>query len=542
MNNKDLRKKVFYQIFPRSFKDYNNDGNGDLKGIIEKLDYIKSLNIDAIWLCPVYETEFKDAGYDVLDYFKIWSQFGTIEDFKQLVAEAKKRNIDIMMDIVLNHTSTNHVWFQKAIENVDNPEHDYYIWANTPSKAESIFGGSAWEYVPSVKKYYLHLFAKEQADLNWGNKATVKAMAEVIDFWYQLGVRYFRLDAVQHVAKDFLGDQMQHSFATHMLQYLQNFVDMAFKDKPDAYLIGEATGINNQQIIDFSQGKNQIMSAFYNFNIWWVGWGKETGRNGYDPNWKITQLTNSNNLDIQNNPNIKGDYVTNFLSNHDTSRAISRWGDEKFFWKESAKSLALFQFSLKGSQVVYYGEEIGMTNPNFLNRNEFRDVDALNSYKIFVDEQKRYSEEEMTTFHNINGRDNTRYPMKWDDTINFGFNKGTKTWIKTGTSKNPDNVAKQEKDKTSILNFYRELINFKKNESYADFWNTDDTEFRVLENNVFQVIKKYQNKELIILINLTPYNKEIFKISYTKTHLRSYTDNKKITTYLRPYESVVFEK
>ncbi|UVD81907.1 alpha-amylase family glycosyl hydrolase [Mycoplasma iguanae] len=542
MNLKQWKDKVIYQIFPKSFYDANNDGSGDLLGIIKKLDYIKSLNVDVIWLCPIYKTDFADAGYDVLDYFAIWEKFGTLADFELLVQEAKKRDMEIMLDIVLNHTSKSHPWFKKALESENNLEHNYYIWADKPNNAESIFGGSAWEYVPHLKKYYFHLFAKEQVDLNWSHPKTIEAMASIINFWYNLGIRCFRLDAIQHVNKEFTDQGVIHSFGENMVLYLQRFLDLILKDKKDILFVGEASAINHDKILQYAQGKDKISSSFYNFSWWWIGWSKSTGRNGYDANWKIQDFAHKDMIKIQNNKKIDTNFLTNFLTNHDTSRAISRWGNENIFWKESAKSLALLQFGTKGAQVIYFGEEIGMLNPNFQNCHEFRDVDALVAYDIFVNQKQVYSENEMTKYLAINGRDNSRYPMQWDkNKPNFGFNKGTKTWIKTGRSEKPNFVNEQENDPTSILNFYRQLTKLRQAPEYKDIWINGTQKMSLKANDLIIFQKTKANKKLLFLINIS--GKEILnikKFNFTKLILDSYDDNKIFNYSLRPYESKVF--
>ncbi|MGZ9413457.1 alpha-amylase family glycosyl hydrolase [Mycoplasma sp. AC157] len=534
-------EKVIYQIFPRSFKDSNNDGNGDLKGIVSKLDYLSELGVDAIWLCPIYDTEFADAGYDVLDYKKIWSVFGTMEDFKELVSKAKEKNIEIIMDIVLNHTSNKHQWFLKAIESEKNQEHNYYIWTDKPGKEESIFGGSAWQYVPSLNKYYFHLFAKEQVDLNWESEFTINAMVDVIDFWYKLGVRGFRLDAIQHVHKEINKGKFKHSFGSKMVQYLQKFLNKIYETKNDVFFIGEASGIQPDTALKYGKGKEKIADNFYNFGSWWIGWGKQTGRNGYDANWNTNDFANSSILEYQNNSEIKNYMITNFSSSHDTARSISRWGDENLYWKESAKSFALYQFSLKGIQTILYGEEIGLKNPVFNCRHEFRDVDALNAYRIFVDEQKLYTEQEMTRFHNINSRDNSRVPMVWDKTENFGFNKGTKTWIKKSGYYRESSVAEQEQRSDSILNFYKSIIQLRK--KYKEILISGNSKMKLLDNGVIQ-IERFDdfNNKIISLINLTKKELDINikNILNKEILISSYTDKKGIKNTLRPYESIMF--
>ncbi|UUD38151.1 alpha-amylase family glycosyl hydrolase [Mycoplasmoides fastidiosum] len=533
------KNKIIYQIFPRSFKDANNDGDGDLQGIIQKLDYIQSLHVDIIWLCPIYETEFADAGYDVIDYFSVWSKFGTLEDFKQLVKAAKKRNIDIMMDVVLNHTSSKNKWFIEALKSPDQPEHQFYIWTDLPGKEESIFGGSSWTYVPHLKKYYYHLFAEEQVDLNWMNQTTIDNFAKVIDFWYGLGVKCFRLDAIQHVAKDF-GATFSHSFATHMVEILKKFNQAAFANKPDVYTFGEASGMNPQKILEYGTGINQVCQNFYNFSWWWVGWNQQTGRNGVDFNWDVSNLANPDARLYQSDVRIKTEMLTNFATNHDTARAISRWGNEGIYWEQSAKALCLLLMSLKGIPSIYFGEEIGMLNNHFQNRSEFRDVDALNAFKLLVDEKQIYSEEEMLIGHNVNSRDHSRYPMQWDGGKNYGFSENDQTWIKLGKNfENKISVANQENDPQSILNFYRDVIKLRKSSEFNQLFLDGNSHFEFSENLLW-VKRTYQNQTTLTIINLSLQEVVLTKpISYQQILFSSYRDQKSITNKLRPYEAVL---
>ena len=540
------KNKIIYQIFPRSFYDSNNDGDGDINGITKKLDYIKSLGIDAIWICPIYDTNFEDAGYDVKDYKSVWKQFGTIEDFKKMINEAKKRNIDIIMDIVLNHVSNQHEWFLKAIESTNNKEHNYFIWRKKLSKEEknapSIFGGSAWEFVPSIKKYYFHLFSTSQIDLNWEHPDTIKAMKEVIDFWYKIGVRGFRLDAIKHISKDFPeGIKTSHSWGSKVVKNLQKFNKLAFKNKKNIFILGEASGITLKELLKYGKGKDKVSTNFYNFSWWWIGWSKKTGRNGYNPNWNYKNFV-TKMKPFQENNEVTPELITNFLSNHDTSRAISRWGNENTFWNESAKSFAMMLFSLKGIPCIYYGEEIGMLNPIFNLRKDFRDVDAINAYKNMVDNKKIYSEYEMTKYHNINGRDNSRTPMQWNSLINAGFNKGSKTWIKIGDSFKKINVKNQLQNKNSILNFYKKIIKLRKNDKYKYILVDGTSKFNLLKNGLFEIIREYNGKKIVVYINLLNKIKNYQIPKNAKLLLSSWSDNKKSDNKLRSYESIMFYK
>lgn len=539
-----LEDKIFYQIFPRSFYDANNDGDGDLKGITKKLGYLKNLGINGIWLCPTYETQFVDAGYDVLDYKSVWKQFGTLDDFKKMAAKAKEYGIDIIMDIVLNHVSNEHSWFLKALESPSNKEHNYFIWRDEltqeEQKAKSIFGGSAWEYVPSLNKYYFHLFSKEQVDLNWAHPDTIKAMVDVIDFWYDLGVRGFRLDAIKHVAKTFDEVDKNPYFAWNKgaVEYLKEFSKLAFANKPDAYTLGEASGISAQELLQYGAGENKVSDNYFNFAWWWIGWGKETGRNGLDANWDYKEFAYQQ-APFQENPHITSDMFTNFLSNHDTSRSISRWGDEIFYRKEAAKTHALMLLTLKGIPCIYYGEEIGMVNVNFNDRNEFRDVDIKNGFRDLVDQNPIYSEQEFIKYLNINSRDAGRGLMQWNKSINAGFNRGHKPWIKNGRNKDEINVYAALKDPDSIFYFYKDLIALRK-DKYHDILIYGLSKIYVDQNGVLVIERSYQNQKLAVYLNPTK-NQLNLEAKPGTLIMSSYSDQKMPQTVLRPFESILIE-
>ncbi|WP_322875438.1 alpha-amylase family glycosyl hydrolase [Mycoplasmopsis felis] len=544
MKTVKLEDKILYQIFPRSFYDSNNDGDGDLKGITEKLPYLKELGINGIWLCPTYDTHFVDAGYDVLDYKSVWKQFGTLQDFKEMSLKASELGIDIIMDIVLNHVSNEHEWFKKASESENNIEHSYFIWrkelTEQEKQAQSIFGGSAWEYVDSVKKYYFHLFSKEQVDLNWSHPNTIAAMVDVINFWYDLGVRGFRLDAIKHVAKTFDNVQGNPYFAwcDGAVDFLKEFNKLAFSNKPDAYTLGEASGITAEELLEYGSGQNQVSQNYFNFAWWWIGWGK-TGRNGYDANWNYKEFVYQQQP-FQHNENIKPHMFTNFLSNHDTSRSVSRWGNEGIFREESAKAHALMLLTLKGIPCLYYGEEIGLLNTQFNSRNEFKDVDIHNGFKSLVDEQKIYSESEFIKYLNINSRDAGRSLMQWNNTINAGFNSGNKPWLNLGKNKEYINVENALKDKTSIFHFYKKLIDMRKNE-YRDVFVLGKSEISLTENALVKISRTFNDTKLTVYINLT--DKEVHqKINLGTQLLSTYKDQKNVVNVFRPYEGILIKE
>ncbi|EIE40796.1 Sucrase-isomaltase [Mycoplasmopsis canis UF31] len=544
MKTVKLEDKIFYQIFPRSFYDSNNDGDGDLKGITKKLWYLKKLGINGIWLCPTYSTNFVDAGYDVLDYKSVWEQFGTLEDFKEMASKAKKLGIDIIMDIVLNHVSNEHDWFKKAIESRENKEHNYFIWRDQLSaeeqKAQSIFGGSAWEYVPSVNRYYFHLFSKEQVDLNWEHPDTIAAMVDVINFWYDLGVRGFRLDAIKHVAKTFDEVDKNPYFAWNKgaVEFLKEFNTLAFKDKPDAYTLGEASGITAEELLKYGSGENKVSQNYFNFSWWWIGWSNETGRNGFDANWDYKQFAYQQ-APFQENEKIKPYMFTNFLSNHDTSRSISRWGDEGLYREESAKTHALMLLTLKGIPCIYYGEEIGMLNVKFNDRSEFRDVDIKNGFKGLVDDNPVYSEDEFIKYLNINSRDAGRGLMQWTKGKNAGFNKNRTPWIKNGRNKEEINAFSALKDKQSIFYFYKELISLRKTK-LRNVLVEGKSKIYVDKNGVIVIEREFKNEHLVAYINPTK-NELSLEAKSGSQLLSTYRDNKQPKNKLRPFESILIK-
>ncbi|WP_069097604.1 alpha-amylase family glycosyl hydrolase [Mesomycoplasma ovipneumoniae] len=541
----NLKDKVVYQIFVRSFYDANNDGNGDILGIYNKLEYLSDLGIDAIWLTPFYETNFVDAGYDVLDYKSIWSKFGSLNDFAKLTKKAAELNIDIIIDVVLNHVSSQHSWFKKAIESPENKEHNYFIWREKLSpeeqKATSIFGGSAWEWQPDVQKYYFHLFSTDQVDLNWAHPDTQAAFVDIINFWYDLGVRGFRLDAIKHVAKNFENVEQNpyFSWCKGAQEYLEKFNELAFKNKPDAYTFGEASGITVEELIKYGAGKSPLANNFFNFSWWWIGWSNKTGRNGFNPNWDYQDFINAQ-IPFQHNEEISPSLMSNFLSNHDTSRAISRWGDYPFFWKESAKSLALLLFSMRGIPIIYYGEEIGMTNSYFENRQDFVDIDMKNAFASLVDREKIYSESEMLIYANINSRDSGRGPLRWNLDKNNGFSS-QKAWINTSLDDPRMNVESQTLDKNSILNFYKKLIFLYKND-LKDLLVDAKAKLEITKDGICKISREFKGEKLIFYLNLTKKELPFAEKIQQKPLLSSYQDLKKPEDFLRPFESILIKE
>lgn len=392
------RELIAYQIYPKSFNDSNGDGIGDLQGVIEKLDYLKDLGIDLIWMSPIYKSPNDDNGYDISDYKEILEEFGTMEDFDNLLKEVHKRGMRLIMDLVTNHTSDEHPWFVESRSSKDNPKRDWYIWKKgksitkvdsnvEPNNWASIFGGSAWEYDSDTDEYYLHLFSKKMPDLNWENKEVRKALYEMINWWLDKGIDGFRVDAISHIKKCDYSDvpnpkglKYVPSFDKQMkqpgiLELLQDLKDNTF-NKYDVFTIAEASGITTEDLEDWAGNDNGIFSMIFQFehiNLWNMDNSDDT----LFVNFKKT-LTRWQNAIYKNG------WVALFLENHDLIRSVSRFGDEKDYWKESSKALALMYFMQMGTPFIYQGQEIGMTNADYNSIDDFDDVATIQQYKIRV--------------------------------------------------------------------------------------------------------------------------------------------------------------
>ncbi len=461
------KEAVFYQIYPRSFKDSDGDGIGDIRGIIEKLDYLKDLGVDAVWCSPMYDSPNDDNGYDIRDYRKIMDEFGTMEDFDELLSEMHKRDMKLIMDLVINHSSDEHEWFQSSVNDPDSPYKDYYIWRdgdeNTPpNNWTSIFSGPAWNYYPERKQWALHLFTKKQMDLNWENEQLRKDLYEMINWWLDKGVDGFRLDVISFISKvdglpdgngviaDLMGCKgVEHYFyGPRLHKYLNEMAENTF-NKYDAFTVGECqgTGIEMSKLMtgDYRKELNVVFSFDHIENP-----GKKRfSKYKYDLRPMAKELVNWQ-LNYGNHC-----WPTVFFENHDTTRMTSKVCPEGFYRKELSKLLAVMQMTMKGCPFIYQGQEIGMVNGEFRNMDSLRDVEALNYYKELID--KGVKEDEAYETVRAGSRDNCRTPMCWDNTENAGFTTGT-PWIETIGSYEKINVDYQSRKKSSVLNFYRKAI------------------------------------------------------------------------------------
>ena len=525
MKEKWWKNAVIYQIYPRSFMDANNDGVGDLKGIISKLDYLSFLGIDAIWLSPIYESPMEDNGYDVSDYFKIAPVFGTMEDMDELIAEAKKRNIRIIMDLVANHTSKEHVWFKQALKGKDNPYHDFFYWQDQPDQKECSFGGSSWEYVPELNEYYYHYFAKGQVDLNWTNPQVRKEVANIVNWWLDKGVAGFRMDAIELIGKDLKKGIFANGPKIH--EYLRELNENSFGKKEDSITVGEGWPTTSIAL-DYTRPENHELDMMFQFESACIT--NNTNPLGkFDP--VALDLVKLKKVFERWHHDLYGKaWNAWFWENHDLTRSVSRFGDDRFYRVESAKALAIMLLMTQGTPYIYQGEEIGMTNAYYKKLSDYDDIDAHGNYQAFVVDKKIATHEKFMEGLQKGARDNSRTPMQWNDSVNAGFNAGAKTWLKVVPNYKEINVEKSLKDKDSILYTYKDLIALRKLK--------EDPYLMVYE-------REWKDQKLLVVINFDGDEHVIdLPMDVKKVVLSNYKDSvcslSKVT--LRPYEAIIFER
>ena len=544
----DFSSKVVYQIYPKSFMDSNGDGLGDLKGIIEKLDYLKELGPDYLWLTPVFVSPQNDNGYDVADYCSIDPRFGTMEDMEELIREADKRGMGLMLDMVFNHTSTDHEWFQKALAG-DEKYQNYYIFREgtpdqVPTNWQSKFGGSAWEYVPSLGKWYLHLFDVSQADLNWDNPEVRDELKKVILYWKEKGVKGFRFDVVNLISKpdtfenDYEGDGRRfYTDGPHIHEYLKELTRDTGID--DMITVGEMSSTTLENCIRYSAPEEKELSMCFNFHHLKVDYKNGDKWALMEPDrMALKKLFEKWQTGMQEGHG----WNALFWCNHDQPRTVSRFGDEEKYWKESAKMLAAAIHLMRGTPYIYQGEELGMTNAHYTSISQYRDVESLNYYKILLKQGK--TEKEALEILAARSRDNGRTPVQWSDGKNAGFTEGT-PWLEVTANYKDINAEKQIKDKDSIYSFYKNLVAMRKDK---DVISKGTIEFFEKENeDVLAYRRTCGEEELIVLNNLT--GKEIaVPAEAAWTEYRKLVGNYEgvqsgggcIT--LRPFETVALEK
>ena len=458
---------TIYQIYPKSFCDSGSQGTGDIKGIISKLDYLNHLSVDAIWLTPVYASPMIDNGYDISDYYAINPQFGTMEDFDLLLSEAHQRGIRIVMDIVVNHTSTEHAWFQSALGDKNSPYRDYYIWKDpvdgqAPTNWQSKFGGNAWEMDEATGQYFLHLFAKEQADLNWENPVVREEVKDVISFWAEKGVDGFRLDVINLISKqqdfpnDDIGDGRRfYTDGPRVHEYLKEISEAVFQ-KYGSVTVGEMSSTTLEHCQKYSNIDNSELSMVFNFHHLKVDY--TNGEKWTNAPFDFLQLKSIFNH-WQTGLNGKG-WGALFWCNHDQPRVVSRLGNDKQYRIESAKMLAASVHMMQGTPYIYQGEEIGMTNPGYTDISQYRDVESTNMYDIMVN-RDGVAHEDMMAILAQKSRDNSRTPMQWNREAYAGFSQ-SQPWLDVANNYTEINAEQALEDKDSVFYFYKSLIELRK--------------------------------------------------------------------------------
>ena len=556
MEKRWWKESVVYQIYPRSFCDSNGDGIGDLNGITGKLDYLKELGIDVIWLSPVYKSPNDDNGYDISDYQAIMDEFGTMEDFDRMLATAHEKGIKIMMDLVVNHTSDEHKWFIESRKSTDNPYRDYYIWrpakedGSLPNNWGSCFSGPAWEYDKTTDMYFLHLFSKKQPDLNWDNPAVRQDVFDMMNWWLKKGVDGFRMDVISLISKEpGLPDKEPgiNGYATfnvsangpHVHEYLQEMRQKALNNA-DTITVGECSGVTLEEAKKYARSDEKELNMVFQFEHMDVDSDEKAGK------WTTRKM------DLRNLKKIltrwqKGlqDIAWNSLywENHDQPRSVSRFGNDSDEYREiSAKMLATCIHMMQGTPYVYQGEELGMTNCPFNTLDNFRDLESINAFHELT-EQGKMTEEDMMAAIGYKGRDNARTPMQWDDSAYAGFSTAT-PWIMVNPNYTKINARDQINREDSVFKYYQKLIKLR-HESELIVYGTYDL---ILDDDkdIYAYIRTLDDEKLIVYCNFSENTREVElpeEFTNGKVLISNYIDakvNHKIT--LRPYEAIVIQK
>ena len=553
-------KSVVYQIYPKSFNDTTGSGEGDIRGIIEKLDYLKELGVEVIWITPMYKSPQNDNGYDISDYYNIDPNYGTMADFEEMLSEAHKRKLKIVMDIVVNHSSTENEWFKKS-ESGDPEYKDFYIWKDAvdgkePTNWQSKFGGNAWKYSEKRGQYYLHLFDVTQADLNWENENVRKKVYEMIRFWLNKGVDGFRLDVINLISKDqrFLNDdgtdtrfvpdgRRFYTDGPRIHEFLKEMNREAFGGG-ELITVGEMSSTSLDNCIRYSNPDEKELSMAFSFHHLKVDYpnGEKWAKAPFDfvelkkifSKWQIGMYEGNG-------------WNATFWNNHDQPRALSRFGNDKEYHSESAKMLATVLHGLQGTPYIYQGEEFGMTNPYFDNIEKYRDVESTNNYKILLN--KGCSEEEAIEILMQKSRDNSRTPVQWNDSENAGFTSGT-PWIGVPENYKKINAETALKDKNSIFYHYKKLIDLRRNEELIITGRYEDIDLK--NKSVYAYKRVGENGELVVISNFYEPEVEfelerngVTGLENAKILLSNYETEPEIKDgkiILKPYESIIFKR
>ena len=547
MTKKWWHDKVAYQIYPKSFLDSNGDGIGDLRGIISKLDYLKELGIDIIWLSPIYKSPFVDQGYDILDYYSIAEEFGTMEEFDELLEEAKKRDMYIIMDLVINHCSDKHEWFQKALADLDGEYADYFYFrngknGNPPSNYRSYFGGSAWEQVPGTDMYYLHMFSKEQPDLNWENPNLRQILYNMINWWLEKGLAGFRIDAIINIKKnldfpDFEPDGNDGMAGCWKMvdsvdgvgEFLEELKTNTFQ-KYDAFTVGEVFNMKEDELPQFI-GENGHFSTIFDFSAHCLSDGEH---GWYDApaidfkEWRDTIIKSQ--LEIQ-----QYGFEANIIENHDEPRGVSRFLPEYAQTPAGTKMIGTINILLRGIPFIYQGQEIGMKNAVWSSIEEFDDISTKDQYHMA--REAGFTDEEALKVCNRMSRDNARTPVQWNNQENAGFTTGT-PWLKVNSNYKEINVENQENDDDSVLNYYRRLISIRKIPEYKDVFTYgrfipvyQDTDYTMA------FYRKDENQRILVAANFGKETEELELEYSVKCVILSNKNKTEISTQILKLES-----
>ena len=548
------KESVVYQIYPRSFMDSNGDGIGDLNGITEKLDYLKELGIDVIWLSPVYQSPNDDNGYDISDYQAIMTEFGTMEDYDRMLARAHELGIKIMMDLVVNHTSDEHAWFVESRKSVDNPYRDFYIWrpgkedGSEPNNWGSAFSGSAWKYDPQTDMYFLHLFSKKQPDLNWDNPKVRDAVFDMMNWWCEKGIDGFRMDVISLISKpeglpdgpageNGYGDSGCAN-GPHVHEYLQE-MNRRVLSKYDLITVGEAAGVTLEEAKKYANADGSELNMVFQFEH--TGAGKDAHNHyGKWDSEKMPLLEWKATLSKWQTGLAGNAWNSLYLSNHDQPRSVSRYGNDSEEYREvSAKMLATCLHMMQGTPYVYQGEELGMTNVYFDKLEDYRDVESLNAYKEMT-ETCGVSHEEMMGYLKKIGRDNARTPMQWDDSKNAGFTTGT-PWIRVNPNYREINAKQQVGNPDSVFSYYKDLIRLRHENEIIVY---GDYELLEPDNEeLFIYTRTLGDEKLVVLCNFTDQDVTIPASVMAQIPdaapimISNYVGN--MPAVLRPYEATV---
>jgi len=549
------KEAVIYQIYPRSFKDNNSDGIGDLQGIISKLDYIKNLGVDAVWLNPIFSSPNDDNGYDVSDYRNIMSEFGTMQDFDELLQGMHKRGLKLILDLVANHTSDEHEWFKQSRSSRDNPYRNYYHWwaaeKGKPAKRYSFFDveSNAWKYDEQTNAYYLHYFSIKQPDLNWENPKVRQEIYDIMRFWFDKGVDGFRMDVIPFISKDTNFPELPEKYHGDFIRYyadgphLHEYLHEMYREvlsKYNVMSVAEGVGVKTNTAMDFVDPERNELNMLYHFDAIDIGYlpdvYKTIDPKGYD-------LIEFKEIYSKWN-DLFGDkgWGTIYLCNHDRPRMVTRWGNDSDEFRElSSKMLTTFLFTMRATPFYYNGDELGMTNVKFDRIDDYRDIETINMYKQI--EASGGDLQQFIEAQKLSARDNSRTPFQWNDTLHAGFTSGV-PWIKVNPNYTTINAEQQEKDDNSCLNYFKKLIKLRKQTSTLIYGK-----YTLLDKNnmkVYAYTRELNDHKILVLLNFSKDDAQAnvdLKVANAKRLICNYTDvplrNDAIT--LRPYEAVVYE-